>query len=231
MSTAQTQYNSLAKELKKNYTNEFILLGILACAKKHGYKFQRMQIMKLLQKFKSAIQENLEFEAYHCEFVKDKHGDFCGDVYDQLTSLKQSDFIASEGEEPYELFFATEKGGDVFDKFKMDTGNDVKKMTLIKEYIAKIVQKEGNKSSEELRKENHSRIFIVEGQKKGMDELPNGVVTTPNLNTKEEFMLDDRLAIDWGLYKKIAKRKREKIISEEEMPKTQEEIYELLGLI
>ena len=63
-----------------------------------------------------------------------------------------------------------------------------------------------------------------------MDELPNGEITTPNLKNGDIFVFDTRLALDWSLYKKIAQRKKEEIIPEDEIPKTQDEIYKMLGL-
>lgn len=230
MKNIKQQINKVSLEVKENYTDEFILLGVLSCASKHDYKLQRMQIMKLVQKLKHRLQEEFEFEGYHKEFVKDRHGDFNPHIYPQLTNLKQSDFINSIGNEPYEKFYATELGMEVFERVKMNTGSENEKLFSIKDIIEKIIKKEGYKSSGELRKENHLRVFEKNGKEINMDDLPNGEITTPNLQDGDNFVFNNRLAIDWSLYKKIAKRKREAVTPDDEIPETQEDIFKMLGL-
>ena len=149
--------NNIPIESKKNYTDEFILLGVLVMAKKYGYQLQRMQIMKILQKLKKLIQDNLQLEAYHKEFVKDRHGDFSPHVYSQLSGLKQANFIESAGEIPYEKFFPTRLGEEIFDSTKMGTSADNEKLTTIKDILGKLINLEGRKSSGKLREENHKR--------------------------------------------------------------------------
>ncbi len=231
MNKSEQKINNIPLEVRKDCTDEFMLLGILYFANKYGYKFQRMQMMKLLQKFKHRAQEDFGLEYYHKEFVKDRHGDFNSCIYVQLSNLKQADFITSVGNEPYEQFYATELGTKIFERIKMDTGLDNQKISTAKDLLEKIIQRDGRKSSLELRKENHSRTFITEnGKTVKMDEILNGTVTTPNLQNGDGFIFDDRSAIDWSLYRKIAKRKREAITPDEEIPQNQEEIYKILGI-
>ena len=183
METAEKQFNKIPEELKKDYTDQYVLLGVLATAKKHGHQLQRMQIMKILQKVKKTLQDDFELQAYHKEFVKDKHGDFAPTVYDQLTDLKQSDFIASVGTEPYEKFYSTPLGEQIYDRIKMGSASENKKLILVRDLIEKLVPKEAPKTSEELRDENHQRKFILGGVEVSMDDLPKGEITTPNMDS------------------------------------------------
>ena len=124
----------------------------------------------------------------------------------------------------------TELGIEVFERVKMNTGSDDKKLFNIKDIIGKVIKAEGYKSSEELRTENHLRVFEKDGKKINMDELSKGEITTPNLQNGDSFIFNDRLAIDWSLYRKIAKRKREAVTPDDKIPETQGDIHKMLEL-
>ena len=230
MPSDKIKMNTVSEIVKKNFTNEYILLGILMLAVKQGCSLQRMQIMKILQKVKMSVQDNLQLEAYHNEFVKEKHGDFDPNIYEYLTDLKQADLITSEGVEPLEHFIATPLGEEIFNSIEFSTGEDNKKATLVKDILSKVISSEAHKSSEELRKENHEREILCEGKKIKMDDVEKGIVTTLNINSAEKFLFDDRAALDWSLHKKIAIRKRERVVPDSEMPQGQEDVYNFLKL-
>lgn len=230
MNETKARINDLPLEERKRCTDEYVLLGVLSYAKNRNYNFQRMQIMKILQKLKERIQEELKIEAYHQEFCKGKHGDLDLNVYKYLTNLKRADFITSNGCEPYEKFVVTDRGQEVFSNTKMSRGEDNEKLEMIKEFIEKLVNAEGHKSSEKLREENHARKIVIDDVEKSIDEIPNDTITTPNLKDGDEFVFDNRSAIDWSLHGKIASRKRDEVLPEGELPETQKELYEMLRL-
>jgi len=222
--------NKVPEEVKKEYTNEFILLAILSYAKKLNYKLGRMQLVKILQKFKQRIQEELAIQAYHNPLFKDKHGDFNPVIYKELTSLKKADFIKTVGAPPFEKFVPTDYGSNLIDKIRMSTGEDNERLQKAKNLLEKLIPIEAAKDAGTLRTENHERIVSHEGTDKPLDDVPDGAITTPNLEGGQYLIFDDRLAIDWSLYLKIAERKRDEVVPESNIPKTQEEALSLLGL-
>lgn len=230
MSVEEKTTTKLPLEARKEATDEFILLSILVYAKKHGYKLQRMQLMKILQRVKERSQNDLDMEIYHKEFVKNTYGDFCRPVYNQLTNLKQADFITSIGQEPEEKFYSTGIGEKAFEDIRMRTGEENERLDLIKTLIERTVEKEGRKSSQKLRDENHKRSIVYEGKKTTVEECPIGAITTPNLEEAHPFVFNTGQAVDWALFRKIAIRKRTTVTPEDEMPTSQEEVHKLLGL-
>ena len=84
-------------DLKRECTNEFILLGLLYFATKHGLNLGRMQMVKLLWKFKDLTQDKLKLQAYYTEPYKDKHGRFNKEIYYQVNNLRLADFIKTSG--------------------------------------------------------------------------------------------------------------------------------------
>ncbi len=230
MSKMNEGINELPIEEREKCTDEFILLGILAMANKHGHELQRMQIMKILQKFKQKAQDDLNLEAYHQEFYKAKHGEYTSEVYCQLTNLKRSDFINSIGSEPLEKYSSTELGSKIFEQTKLGTSSENKKLSFIKNILEKVVISEAHKTSEQLKEENHKRKIQLKGKEYAIDDLKIGVITTPNINNGDSFIFNSRSSIDWSLYRKIAIRKTDEIIPDDEIPNTQKEIYKLLDL-
>lgn len=219
-------------EQKKDSTDEFILLGILSLAYKKGLELERLQIMKILRNFKAKAQECFKFEAYHKEFVREKHGDFTSCFYDQMSNLKKADFITSTGEPPYEKFSTTQRGDEVFERIRLNSGADNLKLKKVRGLLERIINEDASKSSEELRKENHERMVNYQGRDMPLEEIPvgKGIVTTPNLDNDNYFIFDDGTALDWMLYRKIAKRNREELLPDEEIPQNQKEAFSLLGL-
>lgn len=231
MTTPTTKIKSLPpKELKEEYTSEFILLGLFYFAKKYGYSLGRMQTVKLLWKFKSLIQKELGLQAYYTEPYKDKHGRFNKELYPQLNDLKTADFIQTVGNSPLEKFVISPRGEKVFNEFTTEEEKTKYALELAKSQLDFTVREHGKKSAELLREEDHKDI-------EGIDSLPErdeDNILCPNLKPEEikyKFLLDDEETLDWAVAIGIGKRKKtEEIVSEELLPKNQEEAYKALGL-
>jgi len=219
-----------SKELKEEYTNEFILLGLFYFAKKYGYDFGRMQTDKLLWKFKDLIQRELSLQAYYVEPYKDKHGRFNKEFYNQLNNLKTADFIETAGTPPFEKFKISQKGQKIFDTFDTENNGTEYVLQLVKSNLDYIIKKHGKKSAMTLREEDHKDI-------KEIDTLPvrdEDIILCSNLKSNEikyQFLFNDRTTLDWSIAIGLGKRKKtEKIIPEDLLPKNQKEAYKILGL-
>lgn len=231
MSIPKTTTKSLPSiELKKEYTSEFVLLGLFYFAKKYGYDLGRMQTVKLLWKFKSLIQKELGLQAYYTEPYKDKHGRFNKELYPQLNDLKTADFIQTIGSSPLEKFVISPKGEKAFNEFAIEEEKTKYAFELAKSQLDFTVREHGKKSAELLRKEDHKDI-------EGIDSLPErdeDNVLCPNLKpeeTKYKFLFNDEETLDWAVAIGIGRRKKtEEIVSDESLPKNQAEAYKALGL-
>lgn len=220
----------LPKELKEEYTDEFVLLGLFYFAKKYGYNLGRMQTAKLLWKFKSLIQQKLGLQAYYTEPYKDKHGRFNKEIYPQLNDLKTADFIQTLGSSPLEKFIISPRGEKVFNQFTTEEEKTKYALELAKSHLDFTVREHGEKSTGLLREEDHNDID-------GIDKLPErdeDNILCPNLKPEEikhKFLFNDEETLDWAVAISIGERKKsEEIVSEELLPKNQEETYKALGL-
>ena len=231
MSTLTSKIQKLPpKELKEEYTNEFVLLSLFYLAQKYGCELGRMQTTKLLWKFKDLVQKQLQLQTYYAEPYKDKHGRFNKEFYNQINNLKTADFIESFGVQPYEIFKITPKGQKIFEQFDAEDERSKYALNLVKTNLDYIVKKHGKKSATLLRREDHKDI-------KGVDKLPTQdeeIILCPNLKPNEikhQFLFNDRETLDWAVAISIGERKKtEKIIPEDLLPKNQKEAYKILGL-
>lgn len=231
MSAVDTENKEISlKELKQEYTNEFIVLGLFYFAQKYGFELGRMKTVKLLWKFKDLVQKNLGLQTYYTEAYKDKHGRFSKDIYAQLNDLKVADFITTSGTQPFEKFIISPKGEKVFDTFEINDEKTKYALGLAKSQLDYIVKENGEKSAMALREEDHKDIV-------GIDKLPEkdeDIVLSPNLKpeeTKYQFLFDEQEALDWSVAIGVGKRKKtEEIIPEDLLPKSQEQAYKILGL-
>jgi len=231
MSTSATKIRQLPpKELKEEYTNEFVLLGLFYFGQRYGAELGRMQTAKLLWKFKDLVQKKLGLQAYYTEAYKDKHGRFSKEFYDQLNNLKTADFIESSGTPPYEQFRINPRGVKVFDELEVEDEKTQYALQLVKSHLDYIVKEHGKKSAKLLREEDHKDI-------KGIDELPTqdeDIILCPNLKSdeiKHQFLFSDQETLDWAVAIGVGERKKtEEIIPEDLLPKNQKEAYKILGL-
>jgi len=231
MSILTTKIKKLPpKELKEEYTNEFVLLGLFYFAQKYKCELGRMQTTQLLWKFKDLVQKKLGLQAYYTEAYKDKHGRFNKEFYDQLNNLKTADFIETFGVLPLEKFRISPKGRKVFDECDVEDEKSKYALQLAKSHLDYIVKEHGKKSAILLREEDHKEV-------KGIDELPakdEDVILCPNLKPNEikhQFLFDDQKTLDWAIAISIGERKKtEKIMPEDLLPKSQKEAYNILGL-
>lgn len=231
MFTSNTTIKTLPpKELKEEYTNEFVLLGLFYFAKKYGYDLGRMQTVKLLWKFKSLVQKELGLQAYYTEPYKDKYGKFNKELYPQLNDLKVADFIQTIGNPPLEKFIISPKGEKVFNEFTIEEEKTKYALELAKSHLDFTVKEHGKKSAELLKKEDHKDI-------EGIDNLPERDeenILCHNLKPEEikyKFLFNDQETLDWAVAIGIGRRKKtEEIIPEELLPKNQEEAYKALRL-
>lgn len=222
-----------SKELREEYTNELVLLGLFYFAQKYGCRLGRMQTAKLLWKFKDLIQKQLKLQAYYTEAYKDKHGRFNKEFYNQIDNLKTADFVESFGAQPYETFKITQRGKRMFEKFDIEDKQSKYALRLIRENLGAIIRKHGKKSATLLEKEDHGDI-------KKIDTLPlqdEDIILCRNLKPnriKYQFLFDNQTTLDWAIVISIGERKKtEKIIPEDllpKMPKNQKEAYKILGL-
>lgn len=231
MTTPTAKIKSLpSKELKEEYTNEFILLGLFYFAQKCGYEFGRMQTAKLLWKFKDLVQKQLKLQTYYAEAYKDKHGRFNKEFYNQINNLKTADFIESFGVQPYESFKITPKGKKAFKTFDVEDEQSKCALGLAKTKLDYIIKKHGKKSATLLRKEDHKDIKEIDGLPAQDEEI----ILCPNLKPNEikhQFLFNDRETLDWAVAISIGERKKtEKVIPEDLLPKNQKEAYKILGL-
>ena len=231
MPTSNTSVKTLpAKELKEEYTNEFVLLGLFYFAKKYGYGLGRMQTVKLLWKFKSSVQKELGLQTYYTEPYKDKHGRFNKKLYPQLNDLKVADFIQTIGNPPFEKFIISPKGEKVFNGFTIEEEKAKYALELAKSQLDFTVKEHGKKPAGLLKEEDHKDIEGIEN----LPERDEENTLCHNLKPEEikhKFLFNDQETLDWAVAIGIGKRKKtEEIISEELLLKNQEEAYKVLGL-
>jgi len=219
-----------SKELKEEYTNEFVLLGLFYFAQRYGHELGRKQTMKLLWKFKDLTQQKLGLASYYTEAYKDKCGRFNKEFYDQLNNLKTADFIETSGIKPLEKFKISQKGKKVFESFDINDEKTKYAFQLVKSNLDYITQEHGKKSAELLEEEDH-------GQIENIDTLPKrdeAIILSSNLKPKKiryKFLFDDQITLDWAIAISIGERKKtEKIMSDDLLPNNQEEMYKQLGL-
>lgn len=220
----------LPKELKKECTNEFILLSLFYFTQKYKHELGRMQTVKLLWKFKDLSQDKSRLQAYYSEAYKGKHGRFNKRIYRQITNLKKAGFVESRGMSPLERFKITKKGKKVFEGFDTKNPKDRIALKLVGSNLDKIIREHGKKSAALLRKEDHGKI-------KEIDKLPSQdekIILSPNLKSgeiKHQLLFNDQTALDWVTAICIGERKKiEEIVPEESLPRNQEEAYEFLNL-
>ena len=239
MSALNTKIKNLPpKELKEEYTNEFILLGLFYFATKHNLmSLGRMQTVKLLAKFKELAQGKLGLQAYYMEFYKDKHGDFNKEFYNQINNLRTAGFIEFSGTQPLEKYRVSKKGTKVFERFMPEDKNNKQALQFIKSNLDSIITKHGKKTAGILRKENHQKLFRTSKGIKSMDELPEKdeeLILSRNLKPSEiryKFLFDNETTLDWAIAISIGERKKiEEIIPEDLLPRNQKEAYKILGL-
>lgn len=225
---------NLTSGIKKESTDQFILLYLLNYAKKKNISdTSTLKVMKLLAFLKEEL--NIEgIQAYNLEFYKWDQGLFTKAVYPQINGLIQAGIlersvVSDDKNPPIKVTGEGEKVAEFFENLLPEDKKDA-----IKTHVIKVLDKYGDKTAAQLRRLNHEMEIETEKGKVKVDDLPNDETKLLIRNLakpKKSAIFDNKLTAEWISMKAIeeSSHEPEEIEQTDKSPKSLADLLKLAG--